>query len=374
MDSLDDYEALELFSLYAFGERHPTKDFASQIVKYMQGHPLALKVIGRLLENKDFASSVLDRSHCSANAIIEVLADNMAREIIREEFRQNHRGLWISSEEYDVNKVTQEVEVLVLMLKKNCQNIPINGQALTRMKNLLILKICFPKVKGRWQPFAVNFPRRVDSLSNKLRHIKHLWTTPKCLRRLKFMKLRYCLYLTSTPECSKITNLEELILKGCKKLVKVHPSIGMLKKLLVLNMRDCTCLKSFPSNLEMDSLRILILSVQVPKSIGGLSCLKDLYLEGNNFASLPKSLGQLFYLRVLDVHGCKKLDVLTELPHTLQSLHARDCTSLRSFTGSSKDPITINTSSYLGDCPKLFTNLAIDSCCRYRRLNISTYV
>ncbi|GJZ45129.1 NB-ARC domains-containing protein [Tanacetum coccineum] len=187
MESLDDYEALELFSLYAFGERHPTKDFedfASQIVKYLQGHPLALKVIGRLLyeksvdvwkselhrlhtypnsniiqklqpsfnglasdqkrmfldiacvfigEYKYFAASVLDSDHCSANAIIEVLADkflitvsanrlqmheliqSMAREIIREEFRQNHRRLWVSSKDYDVlnvNKVNYIIKIM----------------------------------------------------------------------------------------------------------------------------------------------------------------------------------------------------------------------------------------------------------------------
>ncbi|GJY86265.1 NB-ARC domains-containing protein [Tanacetum coccineum] len=165
MEILDDNKALELFSLNAFGKRHPTEDFeefAFQIVKYLHGHPLALKVIGRSLygksmhvwkselrrlqtypnseivqklrpsfdslasdqkrmfldiacafigEKKDFAVSVLDSSHCSANAIIEVLADkflitsaynmrlqmheliqSMAREIIREEF-----SIWITS-------------------------------------------------------------------------------------------------------------------------------------------------------------------------------------------------------------------------------------------------------------------------------------
>ncbi|GJX88005.1 NB-ARC domains-containing protein [Tanacetum coccineum] len=281
------------------------------------------------------------------------------------------------------------------------------------------------------------------------------------------MKLRYCLYLTSAPDFTDIANLEELILEGCKKLVKVHPSIGMLKKLLVLNMRDCTCLKSFPSNLEMDSLQILILSgclkmeklpedlgrikrltelhidrtsitelplfvqqdsirsrwwtsitdpfgliskqqhpqrsaslsgfhmlkslnfsycnlVQIPESIGGLSCLKKLnlegnnllevpesiggllclqrlYLEGNNFTFLPGSLSQLSHLLTLKLNGCKELEVLPELPHTLQYLHACNCTSLCSITGSSKDPIRINTYRCLINCPKLFTSLAIDS-------------
>ncbi|GJT63275.1 NB-ARC domains-containing protein [Tanacetum coccineum] len=591
MKYLDGDQSLELFYSFAFEEENPStcfKELASQVTIHLQGHPLALKIFGRLLyhksvhvwkseldrlqtypnseivtklrpsfdglasdqkemfldiacafigENKDFAASVLDGSHCSANAIIEVLSDrflitvsadclqiheliqSMAREIIREEFRQNHRRLWISSEDYDVldvNKVTEEVEVLVLLLKKNCQNIPIDGQTLTRMKNLRILKICFPEIQGRWQPFAVNFSGRLDSLSNKLRllywhglplkflpsdfypenivtidlsysHIKHFWTTPKCFRRLKFMNLRYCIYLTSTPDFTDIANLEELILEGCKNLVKVHASIGLLKKLLVLNMRDCTCLTSFPSNMEMDSLQILILSgclkmkklpedlamksltelhidrtsiaelplfgqqesirsrwwtsitapfgllskqqhpqrsvslagfnmlkslnfsycnlVQVPESIGGLSCLnrlnlegnnlehvpnaigglsclKDLHLEGNNllevpesiggllclerldlagnnFTSLPGSLSQLSHLTHLFVNGCKKLEVVPELSDQLMQFSANDCTSLCSVTGSSKD--LFMRFSYFSNCPKLFTNLAIDS-------------
>ncbi|PWA59578.1 NB-ARC domains-containing protein [Artemisia annua] len=128
MESLDDYKALELFSLYAFGKRHPTEDFeklASQVIIHLQGHPLALKIFGGLLceksvdvwkgqlvrlqtypnsdilkklrpsfdslasdekrmfldiacafigENKDFAASVLDSSNCSASNI-EVLVD-----------------------------------------------------------------------------------------------------------------------------------------------------------------------------------------------------------------------------------------------------------------------------------------------------------
>ncbi|GJR12863.1 NB-ARC domains-containing protein [Tanacetum coccineum] len=168
--TLDDCKALELFSLYAFGKRHPTEDFeelASQIVKYLQDSK-HIEVVQKLRpsfdslasdqkrmfldiacafigENKDFAASVLDSGHCSATAIIEVLADkflitvsayclqmheliqSMAREIIREDFKQNHLRLWISSEDYDVpnvNKVTEEVEVLVLLLKKTFKIFP----------------------------------------------------------------------------------------------------------------------------------------------------------------------------------------------------------------------------------------------------------
>ncbi|GKD78572.1 NB-ARC domains-containing protein [Tanacetum coccineum] len=229
------------------------------------------------------------------------------------------------------------------------------------------------------------------------------------------MKLRYCCYLTSTPDFSDITNLEELTLEGCENLVKVHPSVGTLKKLVVLNMRNCKRLKSFPSKLEMVSLQILILSgclkmeklpedlgriksltelhidrtsitelpllgqqesirsrwwtsitapfgllskqehphrsaslsgldmlkhlnfsycnlLEVPESIGGLSCLKSLNLDGNNFTSLPGSLTQLSHLQYLDVNGCKKLEVLPELPPSLYRVSACDCTFLCSIT------------------------------------------
>nr|GEV94252.1 NB-ARC domains-containing protein [Tanacetum cinerariifolium] len=75
MESLEDCKALELFNLYAFRKRHPTEDFdetASQIVKYLQGHPLALKVFGRLLYDKSVYvwESELDRLQTYPNSEI----------------------------------------------------------------------------------------------------------------------------------------------------------------------------------------------------------------------------------------------------------------------------------------------------------------
>ncbi|GJU82168.1 NB-ARC domains-containing protein [Tanacetum coccineum] len=585
MEILDDCKALELFSLNAFGKRHPTQDFeelAFQIMKYLQGHPLALKVIGRSLygksmhvwnseldrlqtnpnpdiqqklrpsfdglasdqkrmfldiacafigENKDFAASVLDSRNCSANAIIEVLVDkslitvyatnmslqmheliqSMAREIVREKFDMpgNQSRLWISLEFHDSlseNKVREEIEVLVVLLK-NGQKITVDGKAFTRMRNLRILKICSPIVEGLWQPFAVNCSGSLDFLSDELRlfywhrfpfkylpsgfypenivaidlsysQIKHIWKTPKCFRRLKVMNLSYCCNLTTTPDFSEITNLEELSLESCVNLVSVHPSIGMLKRLVMLNLRDCKQLQNFPSRVEMDALQVLNLTgclkvnqipealgqiksltelhvdrtaitelpslvsslinleslsfgaqgriqpkwwtsitspfgllskqqhpqrsvslaglhmlkslslsycnleqvpesivglsclewlnlkgnnlLEVPESIGGLSCLEHLCLDGNNFTSLPGSLSQLSRLQDLYVSGCKKLEVLPELPPRVWRIGASDCTSLREVLGSFKNPFRNRYNDFL-NCPKLFKNVSIDS-------------
>ncbi|GKA10956.1 NB-ARC domains-containing protein [Tanacetum coccineum] len=429
MKFLDGDKSLELFYSFAFEENNPStcfKELASQVITHLQGHPLALKIFGRLLYEKSVHvwKSELDRLQTYPNSDIlqklqpsfdglasdqkrmfldiaflvdkflitvssynmclqmHELIQSMAMEIICEEFRQNHRRLWISSEDCDVLNVN------------------------------------------------------------------------KCFMRLKFMKLRYCCYLTSTPDFSEITNLEELTLEGCENLVKVHPSIGSLKKLVVLNMRNCKRLKNFPSKLEMVSLQILILSgclkmdklpedlgriksltelhidrtsitefslfgqqesirsrwwtsirgpfgllskqhpqrslslpgfhmlkslnfnycnlVQLPDAIGGLSCLKHLHLKGNNllevpesigglsslaylnlernnFTSLPGSLSQLSHLLDLSVDGCKKLEVLPELPPSLYSVSASDCTSLCSITGS-----MINASSIQNNICELF--------------------
>ncbi|GKD43220.1 NB-ARC domains-containing protein [Tanacetum coccineum] len=133
--------------------------------------------------------------------------------------------------------------------------------------------------------------------------------------------------------------LKELNFSYCN-LEQVPESIGGL-----------SCLKKL--NLDGNNL------LEVPESIGGLSCLEDLYLSGNNFTGLPGSLSQLSHLQTLDVDGCKKLEVLPELPHSIETINASDCTSLREVSRSSKDPLS--SINYFFNCPNLFKNVTIDS-------------
>ncbi|GJV90138.1 NB-ARC domains-containing protein [Tanacetum coccineum] len=344
MNFLDEDQSLQLFSFYAFEEKHPSTDFqglAYTAVKYVQGHPLALTILGCFLygknvaqwvseldrlklhpneeiqqvlrlsydglnlhqqsilldiacsfvgENRDFTASILDICFADTN-IQEIVVKNLRRLGTKQIVGNHQRFQYLSERKFDID-VT----------------------AFAQMKNLRILKL--PKDD------AVNFFGKLDFLSNNLRllywhgcpfkllpsdfspenmviidlsysNIKQLWTTPK---------LRYCCNLTTTPDFSEITNLEELDLEGCVNLVTVHPSIGMLKR-LSLNLSFC--------DLE-----------QVPDGLGGLSCLKYLDLKANNFTSLPGSLSKLSHLQTLELDGCKKLEVLPELPHSLETNHA----------------------------------------------------
>nr|XP_043633083.1 disease resistance protein RUN1-like [Erigeron canadensis] len=562
MEFLDDGEDIMLFCLYAFGQTYPTHDFKKlsyQVVKCLQGHPLALKVVGNALfeksariwrsqldrlqmypnseiqqklrpsfdlldfdqkrifldiacaligEDKDLSASVLDNNNCFADVNIDVLVDkslitispddfslqmhelirSMAREVLREEFERPIR-LCGTLEVYDVlgentvTEITKGIEVLVLLLERTTKTVRIDCKAFSKMKKLRILKICYPEAEhfgqsfqlSMWTDFSVKLSGNLDFLSNELRliywhgypfkflpssfypanivaidfsfsNIKSFWTTLKCFRRLKVMKLRHCRNLTTTPDFTEMVNLEKLNLEGCVSLVKLHPSIGMLKKLVMLNMRNCIQIRSFPCKIEMDSIRVLILSgclkldnlarvlgtlkslvklyvdgtaittlpsfissltnlqvleigtfQQQPESstwwtsifqkhpqslalpsfaslqsltelsivncnisevchdIGALSCLKSLFLNGNTFTKLPESLSQLSRLQILYLIGCTKLEVLPELPLSLQCLKTSQCTSLQ------EAPRLIHR-QYLQcdfvDCPKIYGNVS----------------
>ena len=81
------------------------------------------------------------------------------------------------------------------------------------------------------------------------------------LEGLKILNLSHSMYLTSTPDFSKLPNLENLIMKDCQSLFEVHSSIGDLKKLLLINFKDCTSLRNLPREIyQLTSVKTFILS------------------------------------------------------------------------------------------------------------------
>ena len=78
---------------------------------------------------------------------------------------------------------------------------------------------------------------------------------------LKFLNLSHSKNLTETPDFSKLTSLEKLILKNCPSLCKVHQSIGDLHNLILINLKGCTSLRNLPREVyKLKSVKILILS------------------------------------------------------------------------------------------------------------------
>ena len=83
----------------------------------------------------------------------------------------------------------------------------------------------------------------------------------KVLASLKVLNLSYSMYLTKTPDFSRLPSLEQLILKDCPSLCQVHQSIGFLCNLRLLNLKGCTSLSNLPREIyKLKSLNALILS------------------------------------------------------------------------------------------------------------------
>uniref|UniRef100_A0A1J3GLM7 Disease resistance protein RPS4 n=1 Tax=Noccaea caerulescens TaxID=107243 RepID=A0A1J3GLM7_NOCCA len=198
---------------------------------------------------------------------------------------------------------------------------------------------------------------------------------------LVYLNLRSCTSLTSLPK-SNMKSLKTLILSGCSSLeefqmiadnlealylegtaLKELPEATKdMKKLVILNMKDCTKLASVPDSLlklqalqevilsgcsklqsfpdlkeNIKKLRILLLDgtainkvPQVfPSGMNGLSLLRRLSLRGNvMIQTLEDHIGQLYHLKCLDLKDCKKLISLPVLPPNLKFLDAHGCDSL----------------------------------------------
>ncbi|KAB2617223.1 protein suppressor of npr1-1 [Pyrus ussuriensis x Pyrus communis] len=106
------------------------------------------------------------------------------------------------------------------------------------------------------------------------------------LEKLELLDLGYCHRLKTSPDFSKLPNLNILFLNDCKSLSEIHPSLSGLSKLQSLYLENC--------NLTNDA---------IPKDLGGLSSLEVLDLSGNEFSGLP-SLSGLSELRSLYLNNC----------------------------------------------------------------------
>ena len=132
-------------------------------------------------------------------------------------------------------------------------------------------------------------------------------------------------HLINTPDFNGFPNLERLIFQGCTRLYKIHPSIGALKRLTLLNLKDCKRLHSLPHEINMESLEIFILSgcsrLRNFSEIGrDMTHLLELYLDGTAIEELPSSFKHLTGLILLNLQECKNISSFPQVICSLTSL------------------------------------------------------
>ncbi|XP_062171839.1 disease resistance protein RUN1-like isoform X2 [Alnus glutinosa] len=211
----------------------------------------------------------------------------------------------------------------------------LNVEAFSKMKKLKILEIsiCAPKWHGDpsnfmlsnelcvmnmlgypFESLPINF--QPDNLVELIMHhscIKKLWDGRKSFDKLKLINLSYSQNLIEIPDFSGIPNLKELDLRYCTSLSKVHPSIGFLRQLEWLNLRDCKSLERLVDEIISESLEYLNLSGcsrlnKFPDFVGNMTSLQELCLDGTAIKELPLSFKTLSHLRRLDISHCSRLE------------------------------------------------------------------
>ena len=146
---------------------------------------------------------------------------------------------------------------------------------------------------------------------------------------MKFIDLANSLNLIVTPDFTGVPNLEKLVLSNCTKLCELHSSIGILKKLILLDLRRCRKLSCLPRKFEMESLVTLELSgcfdiEKIPEFVGNMGCLQELKLDGTGIKELPSSVEGLIGLTSLSLAYCDDLVCLPSAICSLKSLESLD--------------------------------------------------
>ncbi|KAM5550903.1 disease resistance protein RUN1 [Rosa sericea] len=252
---------------------------------------------------------------------IHDLIREMGCEIVRQESYEEPGGrsrLWLCKDIFHVftkNTGTEAIEGILLHLAELEQadwNLEVFSK-MCKLKLLYIHNLRFslgPKflpnalrfLNWSWYP-SKSLPRcfQPDELTELClvhSNIDHLWNGIKYLVNLKSIDLSCSINLRRTPDFTGIPNLEKLVLEGCTNLVKIHPSISLLKRLKIWNFRNCTSIKSLPSELNMEFLETFDVSgcsklKMIPEFVAQTKRLSKLYLRGTAVEKLPSSIEQL---------------------------------------------------------------------------------
>ncbi|KAJ4949805.1 hypothetical protein NE237_000079 [Protea cynaroides] len=241
--------------------------------------------------------------------------------------------LWLEQDILDVLKIKtglMKVKGLCLDGRTMLYRDPLMIESLTAMTNISLLKLDYVVVSRNlvhsfselrwlslrgWHNTSVipTNPRKLSvldlSCGNSIQSWPG-WKYIKIARTLKVLNLKDSGTLFETPDLSANLQLEVLLLEGCVKLATLHPSIGLLKRLVILNMKGCMSLNYLPTNIcELRSLKRLDIRYtgirQLPKKLGSLEALTELLIDQTLIEQLPNSIGNLRNLKTLSAGGCE---------------------------------------------------------------------
>ncbi|KAL1146208.1 hypothetical protein V6Z11_A11G356700 [Gossypium hirsutum] len=336
--TLNTKDALQLFNLKAFHRDIVPKDdfidLSYHVVNYAGGLPLALEVLGSFFAierlKRDSNKEIFDKLRISFDGL-EEREKNIFVDI----------ACFFNGEKKD----------FVMKVLDGCEFFPDIGIDVLIKKSLI--KVYYGNQYLWMHDLLQEMGRKIiiEKCIDEPGKCCILWEETDIYHILTKNTLIFVLLMVIR-ESSKMLNLSVDVFSKMKKLrllkvlclsdLDVHPSIGVLKSLKLLNLRNSKSLRSFPTKIGMESLETLILSgcsnlVRFPEIDEKMKHLKTLDLSGSklrpNLSSLFKviqgrrttpmapvlrllsGLTSLRELKLRDCHLCEG-----DIPHDISGL------------------------------------------------------
>ncbi|KAG7945083.1 hypothetical protein I3843_15G134900 [Carya illinoinensis] len=338
MKEMDHHEALELFCKHAFKSGKLDDAFADVIelaLNCAKGLPLALQVIGSNLYGEDilFWKSELEKYK------------KIPEENIYKKLKISYDGL-----DYHTKKIFLDIACFFKGYYRDYVTKILNGcgffadAGIKKLNDKCLITIDIVQFSGkqalRMHDLLEDMGKEIvrqespeePGKRSRLYFQEDVREVLEKNKNLTSIDLSSCEYLTNISDLSSCSNLENLILEGCKSLVEVHDSVGFLDKLVRLDfsycyslkklprsfklrcleslkLEDCTSLEYFPEiECEMEHLKDLELESMViqelPSSITYLTGLETLHIECNSLVHFSVNIFQLEHLRVVSINNC----------------------------------------------------------------------
>ncbi|KAK9930867.1 hypothetical protein M0R45_018173 [Rubus argutus] len=260
---------------------------------------------------------------------------------------------------------------LTRLCLNGCENLTTLPCSIEKLQSLetLDLSECsklatFPKIIEKMNSLReldVSWQPNIDRLQNletlDLNGCSKLATFPKIIGKmdsLRKLDVSRSGIKELDPSIGNLVGLKQLCLYGCENLTTLPCSIDRLQNLETLDLNGCSKLLTFPTNttslhddngdgsLSLPKLKVFKMqgcNLSDGDFLTTLDCLEtltELDLSSNSFVTLPACISKFVNLEKLDLHCCKRLREIPELPPNLVKVDVSDCKSLEKFWKLSK--------------------------------------
>ncbi|XP_031101969.1 TMV resistance protein N-like [Ipomoea triloba] len=177
----------------------------------------------------------------------------------------------------------------ITCLKLRCCRSLLETPNFVMMPNLKCLYLSKCEKLKEIHPSVGNLTKLVEFYLDGCSNLEKLPSFNQEMKNITCLELSSCRSLLETPNFDMMPNLKYLNLSECEKLIEIHPSIGNLMELVVLDLKRCYKVEKLPNfNQKMKNITYL--------ELGSCSSL----LETPNFTMMPN-------LKYLDLSKCLKL-------------------------------------------------------------------